>query len=170
MDGASDVNAEYFMPHLVFERQGKARSFFHSFVLNILEHFFFLLSFFFEQRQFVLMQFRCFPLVPSFTMWWLSVKTELNCNVTNAFLLLSLVRIYFSLDFKTNVYVKPKSRYCIAKRRSCRQNIYLNTDNFSFHVKKKRIEKVNFFSFLEVFYKHSAYLYCIGKESFVPLL
>ena len=31
------------MPHLVSERLGKARSFFHSFVLNILEHFFFLL-------------------------------------------------------------------------------------------------------------------------------
>ena len=29
------------MPHLVSERLGKARSFFHSFVLNILEHFFF---------------------------------------------------------------------------------------------------------------------------------
>ena len=65
-DGASDVNAEYFAPHLVSERLGKAGSFFQSFVLNILQH---CLFFFFEECQFVLMQFRCFPLVPSFTMW-----------------------------------------------------------------------------------------------------
>ena len=31
------LNAEYFAPYLVSERLGKARSFFHSFVLNILE-------------------------------------------------------------------------------------------------------------------------------------
>ena len=35
------VNSEHFAPYLVSERLGKARSFFHSFVLNILEPGFF---------------------------------------------------------------------------------------------------------------------------------
>ena len=39
--GEYSVNAEHFEPHLVSEHLEKARSFFHSFVLNILEHCFF---------------------------------------------------------------------------------------------------------------------------------
>ena len=57
----------------------------------------------------------------------LFVKMELNCNVTNAFLLLSLVRMDLRLDFKLPFYLKPKSRHCIAIQRSCRENIHLNT-------------------------------------------
>ena len=34
------VNAEHFASHLVSKRLGKARSFFHSFVLNVLERCF----------------------------------------------------------------------------------------------------------------------------------
>ena len=43
--GEYSVNAEHFEPHLVSEHLEKARSFFHSFVLNILEHCFLLLFF-----------------------------------------------------------------------------------------------------------------------------
>ena len=53
------VNAEHFASHLVCEGLGKARSLFNVF---------FFLFFFLEERQFVLMQFPCFPLVQSFTM------------------------------------------------------------------------------------------------------
>ena len=55
------VNAEHFASHLVCEGLGKARSLFNVFLLL-------LLFFFLEERQFVLMQFPCFPLVQSFTM------------------------------------------------------------------------------------------------------
>ena len=53
------VNAEHFASHLVCEGLGKARSLFNVF---------FFLFLFLEERQFVLMQFPCFPLVQSFTM------------------------------------------------------------------------------------------------------
>ena len=69
----------------------------------------------------------------------LFVKMELNCNVTNAFLLLSLVRMDLRLDFKLPFYLKPNSRHCIAIQRSCRENIYLNTGK---EKKKQRIDSI----------------------------